>query len=144
MLTHDAVADRKAQACALADRLRRVERVEDPVDGTGGDAGSGIGDRGDEHPAAARGPQENALLTRPAVESLLGIRQNVEEYLLELKPVGPRRRKRLIQLEIDLDLLYAESVAAQLESVEQQLIQVRIATLRRMLSRKGEEVRDDA
>ena len=82
VLLHDAVGDRQAEAGALADLLRREERIVDPRELFGRNPGAGVGDfdRRADRALRLRDDREPAALRHRVAR----VQEQVQEHLLEL------------------------------------------------------------
>ena len=145
MLFDDAPAERQPEARPLARGLRGEERIEDlPLD-IRGDAGAGVRD-GQLEPRPGRiqsrrdlDPTEGGL----AAHRLMGIGDEVHEHLVELMGIGPEHRQLVGQVQDDLDAVRPKLVAQQLDRVPDDLVELRLAPLGRVLARHGQEIPHD-
>src|SRR5207248_8417913 len=143
MLSYDAVGDRKPEPRSLPDALRRVERIEDPVDLIGCDSRSAVRDRCEEPLADTPRSERDSLRAHPTGNRLFGVRDEVEEHLLELERIRPCVGHVRIEIRVELDILYGEGVATKLECREHHVIDAGGGSLRRMLPCERQQVRHD-
>src|SRR5438105_1703054 len=88
VLLHDAMADREPEPGALALRLGREERIENPIELRFHDAGAVVGDGNPDELAIARRRNADRASTR---DRIAGIGEEVHEDLVQL-PRNPRNR----------------------------------------------------
>src|SRR5438093_645932 len=107
MLVDDAVRDGQAQARSLSDVLGGEERIEDPPLEPRGDPVSRIGERDLHLRDADRTRDANRLAWRVR-HRVAGVRQQVDEHLLQLDGVSDDHGLLLAQVDRDLDLAQPE------------------------------------
>src|SRR3989449_9897475 len=141
VLAHDAQGNGEPEPRARARGLGGEERVEDALEQIGGDAGARVFDLDPDQVAGAAGANREALLVplRP-LHRLLGVRDQVQEYLLQLVRIGHRLRGLLIVVPLYVDAAHPQLVAAQLEGVVEHLVDGRRGALRLVLAGEGQEV----
>ena len=103
MFLHDAIADAQAKSSALADRLRRVERIENFVGIL--HARPGIGKLGDDRSVFRKGAdQQHSTANR--LHRIRGIADQVIKHLQQLVRVAANRRQNAGAIfEFDADVL---------------------------------------
>ena len=145
VLLDDAVADRQAEARALARLLRREERVEDAAQRLGAHAGAAVAERRRHGAVATPRADAQRALRRSSVGAhrLLGVDDDVQEHLLDLVRVEHRLRQRRVELQLGLDVADAQVVVAQLQHALDERVEVRRLLLRPAPARERQQVRHD-
>src|SRR5947209_13237696 len=141
MLAYDAIADAQPQACALPNFLRGEKWIEDALGILNALA---IVAEQDFHPAAVMNSL-NFNQPRPACSPnrVIGIIQNVEEYLLQLVRVPHQLRQAVIKLFHDLHTVIGEVIGAQSNRLAQNFIDLHRLALWRTLPGKAQQVLHD-
>ncbi len=89
-------------------------------------------------------PERQAARPRRASHRVLGVDDEVHQNLVELVTVRPQSRQGLGAVEDDLDIAGAQLVGQQLERRPNHVVEVDLATLRRMAARDRQEIAHDA
>src|SRR5437016_4791206 len=95
MLLNDTEANAEAQARALANRLRGIERIENAMGIF--EAGTTVGEQND-HVAAVADRLDRQNTARGCLHSFQGVADNVEENLHQLISITAHARKNGLQL----------------------------------------------
>src|SRR5206468_8046296 len=97
VLAYDAERDREPEARARAGGFGGEEGIEDALEEVGRDPGAGVFDVDTEHVARApRAHREPLLVALRALHRLLGVGDQVQEYLLQLVRVRHRSEERRV------------------------------------------------
>ena len=145
MLLHDRVGDRQAEAGALADILRREERIEDPRLHVVRHAGAVVVDLENDRVAIGVVPRAHDERAAPVRgdHRLFGVDDQIQQDLLALVRVGEHLRQSRGQRLEDVDVAQALLVRAQGQRLAHDLVEVHHRARRVPLAREGEEVADD-
>src|SRR5579859_674304 len=114
MLTQNPIADTQSQTGALADLFCREKWIEDafrmdyPL--------AVIGECDLVHAAALMAGDGDAARPVAVTHSIIGVVEDVEDYLLQLVRIADDLRQVGLQFLADLDVVAAEIVGAQLNS----------------------------
>ena len=145
MFFDDGIRDREAEAGALADVLRREERIEDARLDVFGHARAVVAHLEDDRVAidvVPRAQDQRAASVR-ANHRLLGIDDQVQQHLLHLVRVGEDERQSGRERFDTSTLVRRCSYDAQRERLAHDLIEVDHRARRVSLSRERQQVPDD-
>ena len=145
VLLHDRVGDRQPEARALADLLRREERIEDLRLHLFRNPGPIVVDLEDDRVAVRVVPgahDQHAAAVR-GEHRLLGVDDQIEQHLLELMRIGEHLRQAGGERVDDGDVAEALLVRAQRQRLAHDLIDVDHRARRLALAREGQQVADD-
>src|SRR6266550_8176577 len=95
MLLNDTEANAEAQACAFANRLRRIERIENAMGVL--EAGTTVGEQ-DDNVAAVADRFDRQNTARGCLHGFQGVADNVEENLHQLISITAHAGKNGLQL----------------------------------------------
>src|SRR5712692_1617246 len=139
MFLDNAEANAQAQTCALADRLRRIERIEDPVRLP--DAGAGVREQDYDVAAVAKGLDgQNAALLR--FHGIQGVADDVEKNLHQLISVAAHAGKNRFELQLDLCRPRTQVQRTELHGIVHDGVDIEERSLGGHLARESQEISD--
>ena len=141
MLFDDAVTDAEAESGTLSNFLGGKERVEYLVRMS--DALAIIRECDFHEIFPADGRDLDAGRTPDFMDGIVGVIENIQEYLLQLVGIADDLRQRLIQMLNNVDAMTVEIVRAQLDRASQDRVQLQSIPLWRHLARETEKVLHD-
>ncbi len=110
MFAHYSIGNRQTESRSLADLLGAEERVEDPIGELLGNPRSVVGNGDYQHIPVSPGGDRQPLASRLIVKRMLGIVDEVQEYLLQLRTIRGDARQRRIELGVQIDLMRTQRI----------------------------------
>ena len=142
---HDRVGDGKAEPRSLARLLRREERREEALHDVVRNAGAGVGHAQMDMTVEPRGNRDVARAFARILRSRLrGIRDQIEDDLLQAVPVAQDLGKHAAQLPIHHDVVELQVVGHERQGAAEDVIQIHQRALSGSFAREGEQVPHDA
>src|SRR5436190_10242997 len=142
VLLDDAVRDRKPEAGSGADLLRREERVEDPLLELPRDPGARVREL-DPDPVGVGGSADPDRLSARLRERVAGVREQVDEHLLELDRVAEDDQLVRREIERDFDPAQAQLLLHQQQRALDHVVDVHGLDADGRGATECAEVRDD-